>query len=117
MNPGHYDFNVRRNSTVIRTFYLKDKDGVAIQIPSDTAQMQVRKGPGTDVILSLTTDPDGGLVIDAVAGSVKVTMPYSLMASKAPGNYQYDIRLLNTTDNIADYILEGKFNIKAVITE
>lgn len=75
-----------------------------INITGYQARLQVRKGPGETVVLSLTSSPPGGLTVTGPAGTVDVRATPAQMTAIEPGTWQWEIEIDNSVDR---YTLDG----------
>lgn len=82
-----------------------DANGAAIPLaPTWTAaRMQLRLWPGSpDVVLNLTTESGGGLVMEPVPGEVHVDVGATKTATLPAGSFVADLEIFNpaTPDNV-----------------
>lgn len=74
-------------------FDAQDATGTATPLADCTARMQLRSQHGSRVYAEATSEPDGGIVIDVAAGTLDVTIPFSVTATLTPQNYYADLEL------------------------
>jgi hypothetical protein len=79
--------------------------------------MEIReKTTSADIILLLTTS-NGGLEINASAGTVLVIASPSQTAVLTPGKYVYDLELTETSTGIVTKIIQGNLIVRAEVTK
>jgi len=96
-----------------------DADQEPIDLTDYTAKMQIRVAAGADeAIITLTTDPDGGIVIDGPNGKITVSIPATETADfSAPWEGFYDLKVIppNAPED-AERVLQGSVCISPAVT-
>ena len=115
MPAGDYSIKAEQGATFLRTFTWKDSDSVAIDITGYTAKMEVRSGPGTVIILTLTTENSRISISDPTNGIFFITVTAADMAPLVPGNYKYDLVMINGA--VSTRLIQGAFIIDPEITD
>jgi hypothetical protein len=95
----------------------KDAAGTVINLTNYTARMQVRsKASAPTTILSLTSSVGGGITLGGAAGTIVINIAASGTAALEPGDYVYDLELVNTTSTAVTRLIQGKFKVSAEVT-
>lgn len=89
----------KRGDTFTFHFDAQDATGTATPLDDCTARMQLRSQNGSRVYAEATSDPDGGIVIDVEAGTLDVTIPFSVTATLTPQTYYADLELTFDADH------------------
>lgn len=105
MTPGVYDIETYEGATYAWVLEFTE-DGDPTDLSGATALMQVRRGPGTTVILELT-DEDG---LEIVGSTITIRRLEELEA----GEYQYDMFLI--IDNQTLPYVKGKVIVEPRIS-
>lgn len=114
VQPGQYDILAPQGATFNETFTYK-VGGVAVNLTSYTARMQVRKTPSSDTkTLDLTTE-NGGIVLGGAAGTIAVTVSATAMAAVSAGKYRYDLEIVSA-GGVVTRLIEGVFLVTAEVT-
>lgn len=71
--PANVHFYFYPYATFSEQVVLKDSDGDPIDLTGYTGRLQIKRDDGT-VLFTLTTDPDGGIVLGGAAGTVTFTI-------------------------------------------
>lgn len=110
-----YDMKIDQGATYRRVFTWKDEENQPVPLSGSTAKLQVRKDP-EDItsVLTLTTDPNGGIVLDNPVGTIEVEVSPSSSNILPSDIYYYDLEIYTGTDT--DRILRGKFVVSRQIT-
>lgn len=90
--------------------------GVAVNLTGYTARMQVRADYDAAPILSLTSDPGGGITLGGSAGTITVLASASLTAALTPGAYLYDLEL-ESADGTVTRLLKGQATVDPEVTK
>lgn len=92
----------------------RDGSGNAVDMTGFTGKMQVRKSKGAaDALLTLTTDPDGGIEFND-AGGILLIITSEQTTDLDEGQYVYDLEI-NTGSTIVR-LLEGAFVVNGEVT-
>ena len=97
---------VKRGATFSRVFYAIDGAGDPIPLTDCTVQCQLRSGSGS---LYFDTDDDvNSIAIDAVAGTITLTIPAATMAALPLIDYYGDLKM---TFSGTDVVYSDTFEI------
>lgn len=111
-----YDIIVDQGATLLRSAGLKNAAKKVITINGYTARMQIRqKIDSTTVILLLTTE-NGGIEINAAAGTVLIIASPAQTEALPAGKYVYDLELIETSTGTVTKILQGNLTVRAEVT-
>lgn len=113
MAAGRYNITAEQGSTFTLNFTV-DTDGVAWDLSTYTARMQVREAvAAVDKYLDLTSAA-GDITLNA-SGNVVVTVSATRMAAVPAGRHVYDIELVSA-GGVVTRILEGRFVVSPEVT-
>jgi len=121
MSAGRYDITAYQGSTVSRVFTYRDSNGVAVNLTSYTARMDVRAGlwpadgqkpAGADGVPTL--DADTMITLGGAAGTITLLIPAVSMVMAA-GDYVYDLEL-QSPSGVVTILLEGSFTVRPNVT-
>jgi len=87
---------------------------IPVSLTGYQAKMQVRKTPGSPVILELST-LNTYITLDQTNGLINLVVPASVTSSLVPGLYKYDLDLTDSNGFVSRFV-EGLFEIVAGIT-
>lgn len=87
---------------------------VPVDLTGYSAKMQVRKAPGSPVILELS-NTNTFITFDALNGVINLLVPASITANLAAGIYKYDLDLTDAGGFVTRFIY-GNFEIVGTIT-
>ena len=127
MAAGKYSFTIEQGSTVDFEIAYKDSSGNPIDLTGYQARMQLRPGPGSDVLyisLSSSLNADGtGLNLSGSGGLKPPTSGaigvYISAVSSSQLSFDlasYDLELASS-DGTVTRILEGKVKLSQEVTE
>jgi hypothetical protein len=92
--------------------------GSCVQAPVDltdyTAKMQVRKKVGSPLLVELST-ANGRIAIEALTGTISLSITAADTNLFTPGLYQYDLELTNSAGFVIRFIA-GSFEVMGQIT-
>jgi hypothetical protein len=112
-----YDIIVDQGATLLRSIGLKSSAKKPVTLSGYTGVMHIRtKIDSTSIVLTLTTS-NGGLEINAAAGTVLVIASPSQTAALAPGNYVHDLELTETSTGTVTKIIQGNLTVRAEVTK
>jgi hypothetical protein len=109
-----YDTDLPQGATFTRT--LTWKTGVPatpVNLAGYTARMQVRRAPGSPLIVELTTE-NGRITLGGAAGTIDLSIDAATTAAITPALYSYDLELV--TGATVYRLVEGKLNVTPNIT-
>lgn len=117
MAAGSYNIVCDQGATFGLSMTYKDANGAIINLTTYTARMQVRsKASAPTTILSLTSSPGAGITLGGAAGTIVISISASSTAALEPGDYVYDLELVNTTSSAVTRLIQGKFKVSAEVT-
>lgn len=115
MKPGKYNIKFYRATTLdITASWLIDS--VPVNMDGYTGDMQVRVTPDSGTIVTEFTTENGGLVLNAVTGSIEITMAAEDTALLPLGQYQYDLNV-TSPEGVVTKLLRGGFVVLDPVTE
>lgn len=92
-----------------------DENGNPVNLTGWSARMMVRKTNGNGQIYADLTIADGDIVITPMSGQIDITMNKAKSAKIPAGNWYYDLQVTDSSGE-PDYLLWGRFNVRASIT-
>ena len=99
MAAGIYDFTddnaIEIGASLERPVQWLDGAGVVMNLTGYTARMQVRQSIASSVILLNLTTENGGIVIDALTGTIKLTQTALQTAAYTWRRGVYDLELMS----------------------
>ena len=91
-------------------------DGTPVNLTGYTARLHVRDRPTeTGALILEMTQANGRLILGDTAGTIRRLLSADETADIAHGLYWYDL-LLISSGGIADYLVRGRFPVKARVT-
>lgn len=112
-----YDILVDQGATLLRSIGLKSAGKAVVTLTGYTAIMEIReKTESATVILTLTTS-NGGVEINALAGTVLIIASPAQTAAIIPGKYVYDLELTETSTGIVTKIIQGHLTVRSEVTK
>lgn len=107
------NFSAKRGDTFDEVAFELKKDGVAVDLTGATIHMQVRKAPGSPVLLDFISTASAGITItDATAGKFKIN---STIINLDANGYLYDIQITFSSGEVRTWI-SGQFTVSNDIT-
>ena len=85
--------SLKRGDSLHLLFSVIDDAGDAYALTDCTARLQIRNRSGSRVYLSATSDPADGLTIDAVAGTIALSVAFADTEDLVPATYYADLEL------------------------
>jgi len=79
--------------------------------------MQIREKTTSTTTILLLTSSNGGLEINALAGTVLIIASPAQTAALIPGKYVYDLEVTETSTGIVTKILQGNLVVRAEVTK
>ena len=89
-------------------------DGTDVDLSAYTARMSLKARPGANAEITLTTE-NGRIILNEVAGRVRLVLTAAETAALRPGNYLYDIELISSGGIVTRWI-EGVVEVYREIT-
>ena len=117
MSDIYHDLQFTQETTVSLEVVWEDSDAVPIT-SIDSAQMQLktnRTDSYADRLLALTTAADGGIVLDASAGKLTITITDEQTAALPAGVCFYDL-ILEQTGGAKHVLLAGSVTVEQGVT-
>lgn len=109
-----YDISADQGSDLDTLITYTDDAGHAVNLTGCSVRMQVRQFAGSPNSWLTLTSSDS-LILGGVAGTIRVTISSTALSSVKPGNYVYDIELVDTASKVTK-ILSGNFVVNAEVT-
>lgn len=112
------DLTVDKGSDYSQTITFRDSGGVAIDLTSYTADMQVRSCEGSPILLELTTTlvSGAGIVLGGSTGTIQIIIPAAVSAVLAAGQFQYDLEVAKISTGVRTRVEQGVFYLISNIT-
>lgn len=113
-----YDIIVDQGATLLRSIGLKNSAKRAVPLVGYTGVMEIRyqKTESTEVVLTLTTE-NGGIEVNASAGTVLIIASPAQTAALTPGKYVYDLEMTETSTGSVTKIIQGNLTVRAEVTK
>ena len=112
---AEYDLEFNQGASYTKTFTWKDGDGVAVNLTSYTARMQVRQSvSATEVLLELTTE-NGRLTLGGSAGTITLALTPATTAGIVWRRGRYDLELVAPDGGVTRF-LEGQIVVSREVT-
>lgn len=114
--PNVYDILADQGATLNRAIFLKNSAKRPVSLEGYSGRMHIREYKNSsNIIQTLTSDSNGGLTIDDVAGRVDILLTPSETALLAAKDYVYDLELESAEGDVTK-IVSGKLTVRAEIT-
>lgn len=112
-----YDILVDQGATLLRSIALKSSAKAPVTLTGYTAVMHIReKINSSNIILTLTTS-NGGIEINAAAGTVLIIATPAQTAALPDGKYVHDLELTETSTGNVTKIIQGNLMVRAEVTK
>lgn len=112
-----YDILVDQGATLLRSIGLKSSAKAVVTLAGYTGVMKIRESTAsTTAVLTLTTS-NGGLEINATAGTVLIIATPAQTAALTPGKYVHDLELTETSTGAVTKIIQGNLTVRAEVTK
>ena len=112
-----YDIIIDQGATLLRSIGLKSSAKRPISLTGYTGRMHIReKTDSTIMVLFLTTE-NGGLTIDATAGTVLILGTPAQTAAIPAGKYVHDLELIETATGNVTKLIQGNVIVRAEVTK
>ena len=112
-----YDILVDQGATLLRSIGLKSSAKAVVTLTGYTAVMQIREKMTSTTTVLLLTSSNGGLEINASAGTVLIIASPAQTAALIPGKYVYDLEVTETATGIVTKIIQGNLVVRAEVTK
>jgi hypothetical protein len=112
MPAGNVHLTVEQGTTWQKTL-RQLIDGEAVDLTDYSARMQVRTLTGGALVLDLA-DGDG-ITLGGATGEITIDLAEEVTAALAPGDYRYDLELVDADENVERFA-EGFFTVTAEVT-
>jgi len=115
MAAGSLDITVEQGATwnLVLTWKI---NGTAVNLTNYTARLQARVDvDDSEVILSLTTDAGGGIVLGGALGTITLSRSATQTAALATGEFVYDLELASSGGEVTR-LVQGSFTVSAEVT-
>jgi hypothetical protein len=113
MEPARLDITIRQGSTFRKKFKIADL--TAYPLTDCKARAQVRDSTLNEKIIDFTTE-NGKIVIDAVLGTIELSLTPTETAALTPQMAKWDLEVVKLDGNV-DPFLEGDCFIGAEVTK
>lgn len=117
MSSSYYivNFVARTNVDWVEPMFLNNGNNVAIPLTSDVGlKMSVINAQGVPVLTLFLGN--GMAIIDATAGTFKISVKAARMLNMLPGVYSHDMIMTNSATGETRLIWEGTLTVKGGIT-
>lgn len=116
MPAGLYDITAEQGATFSRVLTWRDATSAPVDLLTMSAAMQVRKSlEAAEPMLTLTTEPGGGITLGGATGQIILNASASTMSALKAGSYYYDLEVTSAT-GVVIRLLQGKFTITREVT-
>lgn len=113
MTPGKHNLTCPQGATFQRTLTYRI-DGVAVNLTSYSARMQVRQNAfAQSTVVSLTSG--NGITLGGAAGTITIAISATSTSSIPAGAYVYDLEIESAGGEVTR-LLEGKFVVTPEVT-
>ena len=109
--PKQYNLTCYRGQTWTQNIYLEDKNHTPIDLTGYTVRSQVRPSENSTTLTQEVT-----CSVDIERGKVSLIIPAANTATILPGKYVYDVKFVDTNNEVTYYIC-GDFIVKGRVTE
>ena len=112
-----YDILVDQGATLLRSIALKSSAKQPVSLTGYVATMNIREKITSTTPLIVLTTSNGGIEINAGAGTVLIIATPTQTASLAAGNYVHDLELTDTVTGSVTKIIQGNLMVRAEVTK
>ena len=100
----------KRGDTLKLLFRAKNRLGIAQPLTDCTARLQLRNQQGNRVFVNASSEPGGGLIIDAEAGTVALDVPFTETEQLAVQTCYADLEMtFSGIDRVSTETFQVKF--------
>lgn len=115
MSAGIYKMLMEQGATYNLVLTWRNPDQTPINLTGYTARMQVRKSKtAADTLLSLTTE-NGRITLGGSLGTIMFDVPADVTATLQPGQWVYDLELVNASGQVTR-LIEGPCTVDGEVT-
>lgn len=115
MAAANYDWMIEQGVTLIKTFVLKDSDGVVIDLTGYTARMQIRQKVHSTTSYVDATTANGKLAIDGSNGKITLTLTDTETSAFEWTAGVYDLEI-EATDGTVSRVIQGAVTVSQEVT-
>lgn len=116
MADSTHDITIDKGATFTMRAIWMDSAGALMNLTQFSARMQIRKSHKDEtVMVSLTSDPAGGIVLGGAAGTVDITITDETTSAIQGARGVYDIELISF-DGVVTRLLEGAVEFTPEVT-
>jgi len=108
------NIKIRKNATLELSVTYTDSAGVAVDLSSATAKLQIRNTKGGDKLYYTATDADD-ITITGASGLIVLTIPTDTTSTFGFSKGAYDL-VVTFPNDTATVILEGKVTVDDGVT-
>lgn len=116
-NTNVYDILVDQGATLLRSIGLKSSAKQVVPLTGYTGRMNIREKTNSSSVILLLTTENGGIEINAIAGTVLIIGTPAQTAAIAPGKYVHDLEIIETSTGIVTKIIQGNLTVRAEVTK
>ena len=106
---GFVELTVEQGATFSTEISLKDVYAQPINLSQYTVNSQMRKSYYSTTAITFTST-----VVDAVQGTLKISLSATQTANVSPGRYVYDVTI--TTNSVVTRVIEGIVTVLPSVT-
>jgi hypothetical protein len=110
------DLTIEQGADYQGVFTILSPDGSPLNLAGYAAAMQIKYAPDYPYAVLTLTSANGGLVINASAGTVTPVIPASVTTTLNPIRYVYDLKLVSPAD-LTTRAYQGAVFVSAEVTD
>lgn len=114
MSAGIYNIVIEQGATYRRRLVWKINSN-PVNLTGYSARLKVRTVPRGMLVLSLTTDVDGGITLGTTDGVIDLALSATQTALLNAGKYGYDLELVSAGGDVTR-LVKGTFTISPEVT-
>jgi hypothetical protein len=107
------NFEADQGSSFEATISVKNEDGTPFNLTDYAVDAKIAKAAGSEFIITM----GASIVNPATDGVIKVAITPENMAKLGPGNWAYDIKIINTSEDDTRTVLRGTFSVIGAVTK
>lgn len=113
---SYYRLVIDQGATLVQRFVWHDANDVPVPLTDYTARMQVRPSIESETVtLELTTE-NGRISLGGVNGTIDLLVQAADTAALEPGDYVYDLEMVETVGGIVTRLVWGDAVVTAEVT-
>ena len=89
----------------------KNPDGTAINLIDYTARMDVRDAPGGKILCASSTEQNGGIIINDIAGTINVKFTSTQTKNFTIPNAAYQLQIIDSVTNKKHTLIYGHIKV------